>query len=161
MIANLPTGAVNTLLAAMETIQGVLAKDSTKPDYILRRDRVGDMGLVASRQALIYEQEYGWDKTYEALAAKILNEFVGRNDTVNERLDSREPRRHPGQRIPDEGRRGNRKAAAALRGAPRSRIRPWQEAGVGMHGVCAASRLQTHSAVDAKHTFGGAQALSE
>ena len=85
MIANLPTGAVNALLAAMETIQGILAKSSATPDYILRRDRVGDMGFVASRQAVIYEQEYGWDKTYEALAAKILSEFVGRNDAVNER----------------------------------------------------------------------------
>lgn len=85
MIAGLPSGAVNTLLAAMETIQGVLAKDSATPDYILRRDRVGDLGLIASRQGLIYEQEYGWDKTYEALAAKILSEFVTRNDAVNER----------------------------------------------------------------------------
>jgi DNA-binding MarR family transcriptional regulator len=84
MIAGLPRGAVNTLLAAMETIQGVLAKSSPTPDYILRRDRVGDLGIVASRQGLIYEQEYGWDKTYEALAAKILSEFVRRNDAVNE-----------------------------------------------------------------------------
>ena len=69
----------------METIQGVLAKNTAKPDYILRRDRVGDLGLIASRQGLIYEQEYGWDKSYEALVAKILSEFVGRNDAVNER----------------------------------------------------------------------------
>jgi DNA-binding MarR family transcriptional regulator/ribosomal protein S18 acetylase RimI-like enzyme len=85
MIADLPPGAVNTLLAAMETIQGVLVKHTATPEYILRRDRVGDLGLVASRQGLIYEQEYGWDKTYEALVAKILTEFVGRNDDVHER----------------------------------------------------------------------------
>jgi len=85
MIADLPPGAVNNLLAAMETIQSVLEKNAAAPDYILRRDRVGDLGIAASRQGLIYEQEYGWDKTYEALAAKILSEFVGRNDTANER----------------------------------------------------------------------------
>jgi DNA-binding MarR family transcriptional regulator/GNAT superfamily N-acetyltransferase len=85
MIANLSPGSVNALLGAMETIQGVLAKNTTKREYILRRDRVGDLGLVASRQGLIYQQEYGWDKSYEALVAKILSEFVGRNDTVNER----------------------------------------------------------------------------
>jgi DNA-binding MarR family transcriptional regulator/N-acetylglutamate synthase-like GNAT family acetyltransferase len=85
MIADLQPGAVNALLGAMETIQGVLAKDTATPDYILRRDRVGDLGLVASRQGLIYQQEYGWDKSYEALAAKILSEFAGRNDAVNER----------------------------------------------------------------------------
>lgn len=85
MIASLPPGAVNNLLVAMETIQAVLGKYAGEVDYILRRDRVGDLGIVASRQGLIYEQEYGWDKTYEALAAKILSEFVGRNDAVNER----------------------------------------------------------------------------
>ena len=85
MIANLPPGSVNALLGAMETIQSVLAKNTDKPNYVLRRDRVGDLGLIASRQGLIYEQEYGWDKSYEALVAKILSEFVGRNDTVNER----------------------------------------------------------------------------
>ena len=84
MIADLSPGAVNTLLTAMETIQGILAK-AYVADYILRRDRVGDLGIVASRQGLIYEQEYGWDKTYEALAAKILSEFVNRNDAGNER----------------------------------------------------------------------------
>ena len=85
MIASLSPGAVNALLGAMETIQGVLAKNTTMPDYILRRDRVGDLGFIASRQGLIYQQEYGWDKSYEALVAKILSEFVGRNDAVNER----------------------------------------------------------------------------
>jgi DNA-binding MarR family transcriptional regulator/GNAT superfamily N-acetyltransferase len=85
MIANLQPGTVNALLGAMETIQSVLEKTPAAPDYILRRDRVGDLGLIASRQGLIYQQEYGWDKTYEALVAKILSEFVGRNDTVNER----------------------------------------------------------------------------
>ena len=85
MIANLPPGSVNALLGAMETIQSVLAKNTDKPNYVLRRDRVGDLGLIASRQGLIYEQEYGWDKSYEALVAKILSEFVGRNDAVNER----------------------------------------------------------------------------
>jgi DNA-binding MarR family transcriptional regulator/GNAT superfamily N-acetyltransferase len=85
MIAGLPPGAVNVLLGAMESIQGILANNTEGPDYILRRDRVGDLGLIASRQGLIYEQEHGWDKSYEALVAKILTEFVGRNDAVNER----------------------------------------------------------------------------
>jgi DNA-binding MarR family transcriptional regulator len=85
MIADLPAGAVNALLSAMEIIQGILAKPAATQDYVLRRDRVGDLGHIASRQGLIYEQEFGWDKTYEALAAKILSEFVSRNDAVNER----------------------------------------------------------------------------
>ena len=38
--------------------QSILAKPTATPEYILRRDRVGDMGLVATRQAMIYEQEY-------------------------------------------------------------------------------------------------------
>ena len=41
MIATLPPGEVNALLGAMETIQGILSKDTPAPNYVLRRDRVG------------------------------------------------------------------------------------------------------------------------
>jgi DNA-binding MarR family transcriptional regulator/GNAT superfamily N-acetyltransferase len=85
MITGLPPGAVNDLLSAMETIRSLLERTAAAPDYILRRDRIGDLGHIVSRHGVIYEQEQGWDKTCEALAAKILSEFVGRNDTVNER----------------------------------------------------------------------------
>ena len=57
MIASLSPGAVKALLGAMETIQGILGKTPVTPDYVLRRDRVGDLGLIASRQGQIYKQE--------------------------------------------------------------------------------------------------------
>jgi DNA-binding MarR family transcriptional regulator/GNAT superfamily N-acetyltransferase len=85
MIERLPPVKRASLLEAMKTIEGVLGKGDGTAGYSLRRDRVGDLGLIASRQGQIYADEYGWDKTYEALVAKILAEFVQRNDTTRER----------------------------------------------------------------------------
>ena len=162
MIANLSPGSVNALLGAMETIQGVLAKNTTKREYILRRDRVGDLGLIASRQGLIYEQEYGWDKSYEALVAKILSEFVGRNDTVNERAWIAESH---GAILGSVYLMKEDAETARLRllyVEPQARgTGPRQETGFRMHGICAGLGIQAHRAVDPKHPDGSAQALCE
>ena len=41
----------------------------------LRGLRVGDLGLVTARQAIVYAKEYGWNQDYEALVAQILSEY--------------------------------------------------------------------------------------
>jgi GNAT superfamily N-acetyltransferase len=58
--------------------------DPDRP-YILRRPRVGDMGWIIHRQAVLYHQEYGWDATYEALIARIMADFVEHFDAERER----------------------------------------------------------------------------
>ncbi len=45
------------------------------PEVVLRSLRPGDLGLVASRQAVLYASEYGWNGDYEALVAGILADF--------------------------------------------------------------------------------------
>src|SRR5690606_12539295 len=61
----------------MGTIQRLLSPaPDTGPAYILRPMRAGDLGWIVHRQGLLYHQEYGWDETYEALAAQILSDFV-------------------------------------------------------------------------------------
>ncbi|PXA73349.1 MarR family transcriptional regulator [Caulobacter sp. D4A] len=45
------------------------------PEVVLRPLRPGDLGLVASRQAMLYASEYGWNGDYEALVAGILADF--------------------------------------------------------------------------------------
>ena len=37
--------------------------------------RAGDLGAVISRQAIIYAEEYDWNRDYEALIARILADF--------------------------------------------------------------------------------------
>ena len=73
------------LTAAMGTIQQLLSPaPDTGPAYILRPMRAGDLGWIVHRQGLLYHQEYGWDETYEALAAQILSDFVRRFDPRHE-----------------------------------------------------------------------------
>ncbi len=50
----------------------------------LRPLRVGDLGWIIHRQALLYRQEYGWDWTYEGLASRILGAFVAEFDPAKE-----------------------------------------------------------------------------
>jgi DNA-binding MarR family transcriptional regulator/GNAT superfamily N-acetyltransferase len=42
----------------------------------LRSLRSGDVGWIVHRQAVLYHSEYGWDWTFEGLAARILGDFV-------------------------------------------------------------------------------------
>ena len=53
--------------------------------YLLRTHDVGDMGLVVSRQAVLYAREYGWNAEYEALASRIVADFLTGFDQRRER----------------------------------------------------------------------------
>jgi DNA-binding MarR family transcriptional regulator len=53
--------------------------------YILRPHQPGDLGWVTHRQAVLYNREYGWDETFEALVAEILAGFVKTFDAKRER----------------------------------------------------------------------------
>lgn len=44
--------------------------------YILRPHRIGDMGMITARQAIVYAEEYGWDAGYEALCGRVTAEFI-------------------------------------------------------------------------------------
>jgi GNAT superfamily N-acetyltransferase len=50
--------------------------ESTKNSYTLRPLKTGDIGWIVHRQGILYEQEYGWNYQFEALAAEILTAFV-------------------------------------------------------------------------------------
>jgi DNA-binding MarR family transcriptional regulator/GNAT superfamily N-acetyltransferase len=74
------------LVDAMHTIEGLLgAQPEHRVPYILRPHRSGDMGWVVQRQAVLYNQEYGWDDTCEALFAEIVATFLRNFDPKRER----------------------------------------------------------------------------
>jgi DNA-binding MarR family transcriptional regulator/GNAT superfamily N-acetyltransferase len=53
-------------------------------DVQFRPLRVGDVGWITHRQAILYGQEYGWDWTYEGLVARILGDFATHFDPSHE-----------------------------------------------------------------------------
>jgi DNA-binding MarR family transcriptional regulator/N-acetylglutamate synthase-like GNAT family acetyltransferase len=74
LLKTLPPVQGRRLLSAADTITRMLeAEPATEP--ILRGLAPGDIGWIIHRQALLYAQEYGWNRDYEALAARILADF--------------------------------------------------------------------------------------
>jgi len=83
------------LIEAMDTIARLLgdgasatgaeATGESKVSYILRPHQPGDMGWIVHRHGVLYVQEYGWDGQFEALAAKIVGDFIEQFDPKRER----------------------------------------------------------------------------
>lgn len=86
MLDLLPEPDQNRLVEAMHTIEGLLgAQPEHRVPYILRPHRSGDMGWVVQRQGMLYNREYGWDDTCEALFAEIVAKFIRDFDPKRER----------------------------------------------------------------------------
>lgn len=72
------------LTGAMAAIENLVAPRAPEP-ITFRDMQAGDLGWIASRQTLLYQQEYGWDATYEPLAAEILVGFARNHDPEREK----------------------------------------------------------------------------
>lgn len=77
-------GAAAEMIRAMRTIERVLGKKDPAP-LVLRPHRVGDMGWIVYREGLGYATQFGWDETFEALVAKIVEHFITHFDPARER----------------------------------------------------------------------------
>jgi DNA-binding MarR family transcriptional regulator/GNAT superfamily N-acetyltransferase len=74
------------LVDAVQTVHSLLSdQPELKTPYLLRPHQPGDMGWIVHRQAILYAEEYGWDETYEALAAEIVAQFIKNYDPKRER----------------------------------------------------------------------------
>jgi DNA-binding MarR family transcriptional regulator/GNAT superfamily N-acetyltransferase len=74
------------LVATLRAVEDLLTPDpSRKAAYTLRPHQPGDMGWVIHRQGLLYNREYGWDETFEALVAEICAAFIKNFDPRRER----------------------------------------------------------------------------
>jgi DNA-binding MarR family transcriptional regulator/GNAT superfamily N-acetyltransferase len=75
LLDELSNGDRNRLLGATATIAAVLG--TREPAQCALRDlKIGDLGWVIHRQAVLYAEEYGWNLEYEGLVAGILGDFV-------------------------------------------------------------------------------------
>ena len=64
------------LAGAMATIERLLGGAAAKPDVQLRPHRPGDVGWMVEAHGRLYAQEYGFDPTFEALAAEVGAQFL-------------------------------------------------------------------------------------
>jgi DNA-binding MarR family transcriptional regulator/predicted GNAT family acetyltransferase len=64
------------LTASMAGIERMLGPQGQGSEVEIRPYRVGDMGWIIHRQAVLYAEEYGWDIGYEGLIAGICSDFV-------------------------------------------------------------------------------------
>ena len=85
MLAPLTQALRRRLIGAARVIEQALnTPRSPGAEFILRPPEVGDLGWVIHRQAALYASEYGWDWTFEGLAAEILGGFVRTFDPARE-----------------------------------------------------------------------------
>ncbi|HJQ13015.1 MAG TPA: bifunctional helix-turn-helix transcriptional regulator/GNAT family N-acetyltransferase [Gemmatimonadaceae bacterium] len=74
------------LIGAMHRIERLLGSSpSSNVPYIIRPHQPGDIGWVTHRQAVLYNTEYGWDETFEALVADVLSKFIAHFNPKRER----------------------------------------------------------------------------
>jgi DNA-binding MarR family transcriptional regulator/GNAT superfamily N-acetyltransferase len=75
MLKELTSRDRSALLTACQSIRRVFGSSmASKPT--LRGLKPGDIGWIVHRQMVLYAEEYGWNNEFEALAARILSDFV-------------------------------------------------------------------------------------
>jgi DNA-binding MarR family transcriptional regulator/GNAT superfamily N-acetyltransferase len=86
VLEDLAPSARMQLIDCMRTMEGILSKtDRRRLPYVLRPHRVGDMGWIVYREGVGYAEQYGWDESFEALVARIVDQFVTNFDPGRER----------------------------------------------------------------------------
>lgn len=63
------------LVAALDTARDLLEAHQP-PGFTLRPFRFGDMGLIASRQAVLYREHFGWKEGIEIYEGEITSAFL-------------------------------------------------------------------------------------
>jgi DNA-binding MarR family transcriptional regulator/GNAT superfamily N-acetyltransferase len=74
LLQSLPEATQRRLVAAMETIAGILGPQRERT-IVIRGLRPGDLGWLVERHGALYAQEYGWDQSFERLVAGIAAAF--------------------------------------------------------------------------------------
>jgi DNA-binding MarR family transcriptional regulator/GNAT superfamily N-acetyltransferase len=63
------------LVAAMRTIRGLLGDSVPAAPLVIRSHRIGELGWLIHRQAVLYNQQHGWNGEFETLIARIYHDY--------------------------------------------------------------------------------------
>ena len=62
-------------MTALDTVRSMLGAQGA-PDYSVRTFRAGDMGMITARQAILYDEGWGWGRPMEALLGDVTSRFL-------------------------------------------------------------------------------------
>jgi GNAT superfamily N-acetyltransferase len=79
-LRRLDGSAQHRLVDALETAQNLLEANQP-PGFEIRTFGPGDMGLIASRQSILYRERYGWSSAIEVNVGEVTTAFL-RNFTL-------------------------------------------------------------------------------
>src|ERR1700722_18399886 len=86
MLEDLSPTEREQLVDSVQTVRRLLRDTAEeKTSYLLRLYQTDDIGWIVHHQVILYADEYGWDGTYEALAAEIVAQFIKHYDPKCER----------------------------------------------------------------------------
>jgi DNA-binding MarR family transcriptional regulator/GNAT superfamily N-acetyltransferase len=84
-LAPLAESDQDRLVAAMRVISSLLGEaPKTRPAFVLRPHRPGDMGWVTARHGALYAEEYGLNHKMEAYVAEVVAKFLRDFDPARE-----------------------------------------------------------------------------
>jgi DNA-binding MarR family transcriptional regulator/GNAT superfamily N-acetyltransferase len=72
---------VKAMMAIEQALEPTVPRQA---GILLRSHRPGDIGWIVSKHGALYAQEYGWDISFEALAAEIAAQFIRSYDPSRE-----------------------------------------------------------------------------
>lgn len=75
-LAHLSTADRDRLAGALDNVRHALDTDSPARGFSIRTWRPGDMGLIAARQAILYDEVYGWGAGMELMIGEITTQFL-------------------------------------------------------------------------------------
>lgn len=86
MLGDLTPHQQKRLIVAMSEIETLLsAEPERRAPYVLRPHQPGDIGWAVQQHGLLYAEQYGWDETFEAMAAEVAAKFIRDFDPKRER----------------------------------------------------------------------------
>ena len=86
MLSRLTVAQEKRLIGALTEVEALLGPETlTRVPYILRPHQPGDIGWAVQKHGELYAREYGFDDSFEALAAEIGSKFLKEFDPKKER----------------------------------------------------------------------------